>query len=82
MPHPAAQALPIMEVAVALGLTGVCDRAHCFNGGGHEAGYDGRLALRFDLQTNRYCCWGCGVRGDSIDLVQAVRRVGFGPAVR
>jgi len=34
-----------------------------------------------DPATQRFCCYGCGRRGDAIDLVMALKRVGFREAL-
>lgn len=78
---PALKAIPILDVAAALGLTLQGTKAHCFNGGGHKNGEDRTPSLAFFLDTNRYRCFGCGIGGDVIDLVRAVRGCSFQDAM-
>jgi DNA primase len=80
-PHPAAQAGPITEVAAALGLEVVGRKARCYNAAAHKSGTDETPALVFFPDTNRFQCFACGVSGDAIDLVKAVRKVAFRGAV-
>ena len=80
-PHPAAQAAPIATVAAALGLEVSGRKARCYNAAAHKSGTDETPALVFFPDTNRFKCFACGVSGDAIDLVQAVRQVAFREAV-
>jgi DNA primase len=80
-PHPATQALPILEAAQALGLAVAGRRAHCFNGAGHADGKDSNPSLVFFPDSGRFKCFACGIHGDAIDLVRAMRGVGFREAV-
>ena len=80
-PHPAAQAAPIVAVAAALGLEVAGRKARCFNAAAHKSGTDETPALVFFPDANRFRCFACGVSGDAIDLVQAVRKVAFREAV-
>jgi DNA primase len=80
-PHPAAQAVPILQVAAALGISRDGRRAHCFNGPGHHGGQDNNPSLTFFSDYGRFKCYACGVKGDAIDLVRAVLGLGFREAV-
>src|SRR6516162_2201894 len=80
-PHPAAQAAPIKEVAAALGLEVTGRKARCYNAAAHKSGTDETPALVFFPDSNRFRCFACGVSGDAIDLVRAVRKVAFRGAV-
>src|SRR5256885_16868975 len=82
MPHPASDAVPIMDVAVALGLELSGRKARCYNADAHKSGTDETPALVFLPDVNRYKCYACGASGDAISLVQAVRKVSFPEAVR
>jgi DNA primase len=82
MPHPAAKVNPIMKVAAALGLKVEGRKARCFNGTAHKSGTDEKPALVFQTEVNRFTCYACGVRGDAIDLVCAVRKLSFREAVQ
>lgn len=79
--NPAATLLPILEVATALGLPLEGRRTSCFNGQGHQGGRDDNPSLTFFPDRGRYKCFACGVRGDAIDLVRAIRGVSFPDAV-
>ena len=74
-PHPAARAAPITTVAAALGLEVAGRKARCYNAAAHKSGTDETPALVFFPDSNRFKCFACGVYGDAIDLVQAVRQV-------
>ena len=52
--------------------------AHCFNAGAHRNG-DRNPSMR--LFEDGYKCYGCGIKGDAIDMVKAIRRIGFREAV-
>jgi len=80
-PHPVARATPITDVAAALGLEVAGRKARCYNAAAHKSGTDKTPALIFFPDTNRFKCFACGVSGDAIDLVQAVRQVAFREAV-
>src|SRR3954467_7018192 len=80
-PHPAARAAPITAVAAALGLEVSGRKARCYNGAAHKSGTDETPALVFFPESNRFKCFACGVAGDAIDLVRAVREVSFPDAV-
>lgn len=81
MTHPAAQWVPILDVAAALGLQPSGRMASCFNGSAHKSGRDAKPALAFFNDSSRFKCFACGVKGDSIDLVKAVLNVPFKEAV-
>src|SRR5947209_17705764 len=81
MPHAASQAVPVLTIAAALGLEVTGRRARCFNGAAHQGGDDARPSLTFLPNSNRFQCFSCGVKGDVIDLVKAVRRCDFKAAV-
>jgi DNA primase len=82
MQHPAAQLVPIVAVAAALGMRVEGRKARCFNGAAHKSGADEKPALTFLTDVNRFKCYVCGARGDAISLVQGVLGVPFGEAVR
>lgn len=82
MQNPAAQMMPILSVALALGMKLVGRKARCFNGSAHKSGTDEKPALIFQTEVNRYRCYACGARGDAISLVRAVLGLSFGDAVR
>src|SRR4051794_10627946 len=75
--HPATRAVPILEVAQALGLPVRGHKARCFNGAGHRNGEDHTPSLTFYPAEARFHCFGCGAHGDAIDLVRAVRELSF-----
>jgi len=77
----AARAVPILDAAGGLGLDVANNKARCFNGKGHRNGEDRTPSLAFFPDSNRFKCFGCGVSGDVIDLVKAVKGVSFGDAV-
>jgi DNA primase len=81
MPHPLARAVPILAAAAALGLRTAGRKACCFNGTAHRSGTDERPALAFQTEVNRFRCYACGVSGDVIDLVRAVRSCTFPEAI-
>src|SRR4051812_38410904 len=81
MSHPAAQWVPILDVAAALGLKPNGRTASCFNGSAHKSGRDAKPALTFLTDYNRFKCHACGVKGDSIALVMGVLGVPFKEAV-
>jgi DNA primase len=70
-----------MTVAAALGLEVSGRKARCFNGAAHRSGKDEHPALVFFTDTNRFKCFACGVSGDAIALVQALRMVSFCEAI-
>jgi DNA primase len=80
-PHPASQAVPILEAAQVLGLAVSGRKAQCFNATGHADGEDSNPSLVLFSDSGRFKCFACGVHGDVIDLVRAVRGVGFREAV-
>jgi DNA primase len=82
VPHPAAQAVPILTVAAALGLEISGRKARCFNGAAHRSGADETPALVFLPKVNGFKCYACGVHGDAISLVQVIRGVSFPEAVQ
>src|SRR4051812_33910060 len=82
MPHPMANAIPILDVAAALGMTTVGRKARCFNGEAHKSGTDEKPALVFQTDVNRFKCYACDKHGDAIDLVRGVLGVSFSEAVR
>jgi DNA primase len=72
---------PILETAAALGISIDGRQAHCFNAASHSDGKDTNPSLVFFPDSNRYKCFACGVRGDAIDLVRAVRGLRFQEAL-
>jgi DNA primase len=79
--HPAAGLVPILTVAEALGLPLVGRCTCCFNGQAHTAGRDRNPSLTFFPDSGRFKCFACGIRGDAIDLVRAVKGLAFRKAV-
>jgi hypothetical protein len=79
--HPSASSLPILEVAAALGLPLEGRRTSCFNSHAHQGGHDDNPSLTFFPDHGRFKCFSCGIRGDAIDLVQAVQGSSFKEAV-
>ncbi|MBL8793436.1 MAG: toprim domain-containing protein [Planctomycetia bacterium] len=79
--HRAVQAVSILEVARALGLNTDNRRARCFQARNHTGGGDRTPSLVFFPDAGRYRCFGCGIFGDSIDLVRAIRGNTFPQAV-
>jgi DNA primase len=64
-----------------LGLDLAGRAARCFNGQAHRGGEDASPSLVFFPDSGRFNCFGCGVRGDAIDLVRQVHGVSFREAV-
>lgn len=81
MPHPANQLAPITSVAEALGLQVIGRHARCYNAGEHHKQSDARPSLALFDDTGRFHCFACGVQGDAIDLVRAIRSCSFSDAV-
>jgi DNA primase len=81
MVPPAVRGFPILEAAASLGLEVNGTRARCFNTAAHK-GADAHPSLVFLTDVNRFKCYACGIKGDVIDLVRAVRQSGFRDAVR
>ena len=81
MPHAAVQNTSILAVAATLGLNVRGRHARCFNATMHDSKKDERPSLAFFADNGRFKCYACGVFGDSIDLVRAVRNCGFREAV-
>lgn len=61
---------------IAVEGSGLSRRAHCPF---HD---DGVPSLGIYLDTNRYYCFGCGAKGDVIDLVQRLESVSFREALQ
>jgi hypothetical protein len=75
--HPAADLVPILDAAVALGLPLTGRSVPCYAAAAHAAGADpSRPTLVLDPLTNSYRCSACDQRGDLVDLVRHVRRLG------
>ncbi|PCJ53004.1 MAG: hypothetical protein COA79_23120 [Planctomycetota bacterium] len=70
----------IVQVAVSLGLPVKSNKTNCFNSSAHSNG-DRTPSLSFDLETNRFKCFGCNISGDVIDLVATYKSVNFKSAV-
>jgi len=70
--------IDIVEVGKVLGLQFKgSTNAYCFNG------HDKKTAsLKFHLDSNQAHCYGCGFHGDTIELVEQVRRCSFMEATR
>jgi hypothetical protein len=67
--------VPILSVAMRLGLEVVGNSAHCWRKSNHNNG-DAKPTLGFDIARNRYTCFCCDARSSSVvDLVMAVRRI-------
>lgn len=77
----AARTVPIIVVAAALGLPVSGRRTTCFNGQAHQGGHDDHPSLTFFSDSGRFKCFSCGVHGDAIDLVRAIRGVSFREAI-
>jgi len=70
------RAISILDVAAALGIEIRNRKAMCI------AGHDERTpSLVFYPLENRWHCFGCGMHGDAIDLVQETMECGFKEAV-
>ncbi len=64
--------VPILSVAMQLGLEVVGNSAHCWRKNSHNNG-DANPTLGFDIPRNRYKCFRCDARSSSVvDLVMAV----------
>lgn len=70
-----AQALPIGDVAERLGLAGLKRAGREMVGPCPDCGGTDRFGV--NLQKGLFQCRRCGIKGDGIALVQAVRRVDF-----
>lgn len=81
MSHSAAQLLPIDQVAQDLGLNIQGHKIPCFNSEAHHNKTDRNPSLVLYGDSGRYKCFSCGIRGDCIDLVRAVRGCDFRDAV-
>jgi DNA primase len=75
------QAIKIDELARELGLEIKGKQARCFNNASHKNG-DKHFSLGFDLETNRFKCFACGVSGSVIDLYKEIKGVETGEAIR
>lgn len=75
------QAIKIDDLARQLGLQVRGRQARCFNGAMHKH-QDRHPSLGFDLKTNRFKCFACGVSGSIIDLYIGVKGVGLKQAIR
>ena len=67
--------IPILEVAERLGIRIKGKKALCFSG------HDTKPSLSFLPEKNIWKCFGCGLRGSSIDLVMHVKEVNFKGAI-
>lgn len=74
------QAIRIDDLARQLGLQVRGKQARCFNGASHKH-QDRHPSLGFDLKTNRFKCFACGVSGSIIDLYIGVKKVGLKQAI-
>lgn len=72
--------IPIIDLAKELGLEVRRGQARCYNTQAHAHG-DRKPSLGFNIKTNRYKCFACGVSGSVIDLYMAIKRVDFSTAV-
>jgi DNA primase len=75
------QAIRITDLAKTLGLQVRGKQARCFNTGGHKHA-DKSPSLGLDLETNRFKCFACGVKGSVIDLYKEVKGVDTAEAIR
>ena len=75
------QNTPIIELAERLGLEIHRRQARCFNSDAHKHG-DKNPSLGFDIKTNRFKCFACGVSGSVLDLYMAVKKVDLTTAIR
>ncbi|MBA7671223.1 DNA primase [subsurface metagenome] len=74
------QAIRIDDLARQLGLQVRGRQARCFNVAMHKH-QDRNPSLGFDLKTNRFKCFACGVSGSIIDLYIGVKKVGLKQAI-
>jgi len=72
---------PILELAERLGLEIRGRQARCFNAEAHKNG-DKKPSLGFDIKTNRFKCFACGVNGSVLDLYMAIRGVDLPTAIK
>lgn len=74
----ALRAIPIKDVAERLGieLGNGRQNARCFNEQAHKHG-DRNRSLGLDERVNLFKCFGCGIAGDTIKLVELVEGKGF-----
>lgn len=63
--------IPILEIARKLGLRIKGKRALCF------APHDSNPSLNFDLRKNSWRCFGCGLGGDGVSLVEKALGMDF-----
>lgn len=71
------RAIPILDVAERLGIDVRRLNAHCFDG------HDRRTAsLHFYPLENRWHCYGCGKKGDAIELVMQKESISFLEAIK
>jgi DNA primase len=75
------QDIKIDELARELGLEVKGKQARCFNSASHKNG-DKHFSLGFDLATNRFKCFACGISGSVIDLYKELKGVETGEAIR
>jgi len=75
------QAIRITDLARDLGLQVRGKQARCFNASIHKRG-DKTPSLGFDLMTNRFKCFACGVSGSIIDLYKEIKGVEVSQAIR
>jgi DNA primase len=75
------QAIPIIDLARDLGLQVKGKQARCFNISGHKRG-DKTPSIGFDLKTNRFKCFACGVNGTIIDLYKEIKGVDVSQAIK
>ena len=75
------QDIKIDELARELGLEVKGKQARCFNSASHKNG-DKHFSLGFDLATNRFKCFACGISGSVIDIYKELKGVDTGEAIR
>lgn len=72
--------IAILDVANKLGLSPAGKICSCFNKSSHKNG-DRNPSLSFDIKTNRFKCFACGVSGNNIELVKQVKSIDFKEAI-
>ena len=73
--------VPILSVAMRLGLEVIGNSAHCWRKSNHNNG-DAKPTLGFEIAKNRYKCFRCDARtGSVVDLVMAVLRISLPEAL-
>ena len=68
--------LPILDVAKRLGIEIKGSKALCFKGHDQKT-----LSLSFNVKENYWHCFGCGIGGNTLDLVRAYLDISFKDAL-